>query len=626
MHGKVISPAPRGFVGCGGHRATRLVGDDPFPLSLEAAAPTAPPDPVDLDLAGTGDGTPAPAEPGTTGDPAGRRDDRTLWRRLRAPLGVSVVLQLVIAAGDRLPSVDGTAYFEAGRNLLSGNGFTREGGPELHFPPLTPVGLAGLEKITGSELSALRVWGFLTSALVVIFLVALAQRIWRDHRTTVAVAWLAGTMAGLTPLFTRQGGGSESVALGTLLAAVWLALVALDDGTGPRKRTLLLMGSGLAVGLAYLARPESLLPGGLIGFGLVIEALRRPGSLGVRIRRVVAWALPFGAVVVICLFPYLAYLHSHTGKWSATDKSQDASIQAWRAVAENNRLERDRVLYAVNSSGTGLGVPTRPLTTLAKEDPSGWLGIVWINIRTLLRVYVVPGFAFGPNWQAIPGFLLIPAFLEMWRSRRRRSTQILAAIGLSPVITCIVFFTQARYLVATTAVVTLFAARGLVVALDRWRPRPAKVLLVLTALLMATSTIGAIKPLLPGAITSDPLEQAAAGRWIDANTPPKARIMTRSFHVQAYAHRPVVAMPSSDYATMLRFARRMGVDYVVADEATISRRRPELYAALLQWRDPPGMRLIKTIRERGQDVRIFQLDPLPAPSDQPPIPLGYVSD
>ncbi|QXC60092.1 hypothetical protein KSP35_17255 [Aquihabitans sp. G128] len=590
-------------------------------MSLDAPAPTAPPDPVDTDQVEVGDGTSALAEPGPSSD-----GDRTLRRKLRAPLAVSLVLQLVIAAGDKLPSVDGTAYFEAGRNLLSGNGFTREGGPELHFPPLTPVGLAGLEKVTGSELAALRIWGFLTSALVVLFLVLLAQRIWRDHRTTVAVAWIGGTVSGLTPLFTRQGGGSEPIALATLLAAVWCALVALDDETSERKRTLLLMASGLSVGLAYLARPESLLPGFFIGLGLVIEALRRPGSLGVRVKRMLAWALPFGLVVLICLFPYLAYLHSHTGKWSATDKSQDASIQAWRAVAENNRLERDRVLYAINSSGTGLGVPTRPLTALAKEDPSGWLGIVGVNIQTLFRVYVVPGFAAGPNWHAIPAFLLIPAFMAMWRDRKRRSAQILTALAISPVITCIVFFTQARYLVVTTAVLALYAGRGLVQYVLPWKPRARHIALGLTVVLMATSTIGEIKPLLPGITTNDPTEQAAAGRWIDAHTPPKSRIMTRSFHVQYYAHRPVVAMPSSDFGTLLTFARRMGVDYVVADEATISRRRPELYAALLQWRDPPGLRLVKIIERRGQQVRIFQLDPLPAPSDRPPIPLGYVSD
>ena len=35
--------------------------------------------------------------------------------------------------------------------------------------------------------------------------------------------------------------------------------------------------------------------------------------------------------------------------------------------------------------------------------------------------------------------------------------------------------------------------------------------------------------------------------------------MTRSFHVQGYSDRDVVAMPSADYRSMLEFARRMGV-------------------------------------------------------------------
>lgn len=594
-------------------------------MSLEAAPATAPPDLVDRDQAGPGDGSENPAEPGDVADPVGPAPN--LRQRLRLPLAVSLVIQVVIAAGDRLPSVDGTAYFEAGRNLLNGKGFTRGGAPELHFPPLTPLGLAGLEKVTGSELTALRLWNFGSAALVVVLLVLLAHLLWRDDATTVASAWLGGTVAGLTPLFTRQGGGSESIGLAMLLAGVLFAVLAVRSERSEGRRLLALAAAGLAIGLAYLARPESLLPGGLIGLALVIEALRRPGTPAQRGRRTVVWASGFGVALLILVFPYLAYLHGHTGKWSPTAKSQDASIQAWRAVAENNRLERDRVLYAVDSTGTGLGVPTKSLTALAKEDPSGWLGIARINIKTLFEVFVTPAFSFGPSWRLIPGFLLIPALVEIWRSRRRRSTQLLVAMGLAPVLTCVAFFTLPRYLVMTTAVLTLFAARGLVLLLRSWTPKAGRVLLIATVVFMATSTIAELKPLLPWSKPNDPIEQSAAGVWVRTNTPPRSRIMTRSFHVQAYSLRPVVAMPSSDYPTMLKFARRMGVDYVVADEATISRRRPELYAALLgDWKEPPGLKLVQTITERGEEVRIFQLDPLPSPSERPPIPLGYVSD
>lgn len=592
-----------------------------MPTDAAPASAPAPAGEVEPDLSDPGDGPALRPAPDRAADPR-----RGLVRRLRAPLGVSLVLQLVIAAGEKLPSVDGTAYFDAGRNLLDGKGFTRHGGPELHFPPLTPLALGLLERLTGSELAALRIWNFTAAALVVALLVLLARRLWRDDDTVVAATWLGGTVAGLTPLFSRQGGGSESISLAMLLAAALCAITALGRGQTLRRRFLGLAGAGSLVGLAYLARPESLLPGSLIGVGLVIEALRRSGRPVVRGRRMVTWALAFGLPLLVCLVPYMAYLHSHTGKWSPTAKSQDASIQAWRAVADNNRLERDRVLYAVNSSGTGLGVPTKSLTALAKADPRGWLGIVGVNLRTLFRYFFLPAFSFGPSWRLIPGFLLVPAGIEIWRSRRRRSAQLLVAMAAAPVATCIAFFTLPRYLVVTTAVLTLFAARGLVVVLRRWTPRAGRVLLVATVVFMATSTMAEIKPFLPWWPTNDPIEQAAAGRWIEAHTPRDARIMTRSFHVQAYAQRPVVAMPSSDYATMLKFARRMGVQYVVADEATISRRRPELYAALLTWEEPPGLKLVKTIEQRDQEVRIFRLDPLPPPSDRDPIFLGYVSD
>lgn len=621
----MTSPPDRRFVGC--VPSPGLVPGwrpAPFPLSIHAAPATAPPDPDVIDPVDPGDGSDSPAPPGGSVD---RRTRRSLASRLRAPLAVSLVVQLVIAAGDRLPSVDGTAYFESGRNLLAGNGYTRQGAPELHFPPLTPLSLAVLEKITGSELAALRIWNFTASVLVIGLLIALAHRLWRHDSTTVAVAWIGGTVAGLTPLFTRQGGGSESISLALLLAGAYLAILALGQERTEGRRLLLIAGAGAAVALAYLARPESLLPGGMIGIGIAIEAVRRPGTPYERARRLVTWSASFGLVLLALLFPYLSFLHGHTGSWGPTAKSQDASIQAWRAVAENNRLERDRVLYAVDATGTGLGVPTTSLTTLAREDPAGWLGIVWINIKTLFKFYVIPTFSFGPSWRLIPGFLLVPAAWELWRSRRRPSIQLLAVMGLAPVATCIAFFTLPRYLVVTTAVIVLLASRGLVVALERWRPRTRHIAVAVTVVFMATSTLAELKPMLPWGTTTDPIEQAAAGRWIEANTPPRSRIMTRSFHVQAYADRPVVAMPSSDYPTMLTFARRMGVDYVVADEATISRRRPELFAALLgDWKQPPGLELVKTITARGEEVRIFRLDPLPSPSDRPPIPLGYVSD
>jgi hypothetical protein len=78
---------------------------------------------------------------------------------------------------------------------------------------------------------------------------------------------------------------------------------------------------------------------------------------------------------------------------------------------------------------------------------------------------------------------------------------------------------------------------------------------------------------------------------------------------------------------MLEFARRMGVSYIVADENTIRRRRPEVYDILMRETGAPaGLKLVHQFTERGTRVKIYKLDPPAPPTLQPPLPLGYVSD
>ena len=52
------------------------------------------------------------------------RPARSLRRRLRAPLLTSLVVQIVLVLGDRMPSVDAMSYFETGRNWVDGKGYT----------------------------------------------------------------------------------------------------------------------------------------------------------------------------------------------------------------------------------------------------------------------------------------------------------------------------------------------------------------------------------------------------------------------------------------------------------------------------------------------------------------------
>ena len=101
--------------------------------------------------------------------------------------------------------------------------------------------------------------------------------------------------------------------------------------------------------------------------------------------------------------------------------------------------------------------------------------------------------------------------------------------------------------------------------------------------------------------------------------------MTRSYHVQAYSHRTVVALPWGNLEQVLAFAREHGVRYLVAESAVIRARRFQLVKPLLGKDVPPGLTMVKEFTVGGK-VRIFRLDPAPKKSTLPPIPLGYAGD
>jgi len=94
---------------------------------------------------------------------------RRLWWWL-PPIAVTVAVQLWLAAKDTVASIDGMAYLEAGEHLFAGDGFVRQGRPETHFPPVGPVALGLLEKVTGSELAAVRIFDVASIVTVVALL------------------------------------------------------------------------------------------------------------------------------------------------------------------------------------------------------------------------------------------------------------------------------------------------------------------------------------------------------------------------------------------------------------------------------------------------------------------------
>ena len=610
------------------------------PTTWTSAAPTAPGTTASTAGAGAAAGGPTtstastatatepPDEDDEAGQPKPLRDVAgRYWTLLAIPLGLGLALRLGLAVTDHVISNDSSAYLESGRNLVDGRGFVRDGGfPELHFPPIAPFFLGGAWKLSGSPLFAVSFVTMAFSFLALLPLAGLARRIGGD-RAGLAACWVGALAPGLARVPANAGGGSEVIYLTFLLTCLWLVST-LPSRSG-RGVWLTSAAAGLSAGALYLTRPEGLLLVLVIvavtalTSGVVGDLRRREVTVKGLVARLGPPTVMF-VVFVACMAPYLVYLHHHTGKWEVTAKSQDANLEAWRAVAEGDRRGRDAVLYELDESGLRFVERSESLTALARNDPAGYLGIVGVNGAELRKTWIDPQWT---PWNPVPRWSLLPLPLTLlglwaaWKGRRDRRVVLLAAVVGLATATALGFFVLPRYLIPAVGVLCALAGLGLVRLRPSWR-RWA----FYGALVLLVVPIAADIPRDGGMFrTREPVEHQIAGEWLADNAPAGSRIMTRSLVTEFYSARKAVAMPYGSVRETVRFAYHHGVDYLVADEYSLNRMRPQL-APLFEDGPWPGLRLEHEFTHRGRLTRIFALDPPPPVKTPDPPGLGFVGD
>jgi 4-amino-4-deoxy-L-arabinose transferase-like glycosyltransferase len=548
----------------------------------------------------------APAGPPPAA-PRGRRRLPRLtygWSVAGAVL-VGLALRAAIGLTDDAPTTDEVAYIASGTSLAEGGGFVRGGHPELHFPPLVPWLLGTAGRVLGDPHTAAVVLTCLAGAAVVVPAAVLGRRLAGDVGGIVA-AWTAAVAPGLATLPATRGAGSEAEYTLLVVAAV---AAAVAGATAPLRRMLACLGgAGLLVGLAYLTRPEGLAAALPLGAVAMVAGWRAGRVLGAAQAALVFWV-----PLVLCVVPYMGYLHAHTGEWQLTAKSQDVSIEAWHAVARSDREARDRVLYALDETGLRFDDERAPLTTLARRDPAGYGRILATNVSMLGKDL--------SGWWLLPLPLWGMAAWAAFRRRKDRRIAVVGAVAALPVLTALAFFVQPRYLVVTAALATMLVGVGVADLAPRWR-RP--VVAGVLGLALAASLVSFVGPA-GWWHPTDHTDQQAAGEWIAERTAPEDRLMTRSFVVEHFAERTAVAVPYTDLDGIVAFARHYGVRYLAVDETSARRVRPQLMPLLGD--DPvPGLRLVHEASAEGRTTRVFALVPTPPRSTEEAPALGFMGD
>lgn len=519
-------------------------------------------------------------------------------RQLLAVVLGSALFRLALLTLPRLIRWDEPIYLWLGRSFWTGLGFTSPAGhPELHHAPLYPLLSGALFALTGRAELASDVWYVLLGPLLALPVYFLARRLSVEgpgQGGALFAAGLVGVFPGLTSAVLYWGTMSEPLFLLLIYTAVAAAAWALD-----RDRAAAYALPGLALGLAYLARPEGFVwIASLAAFWLLAWALR--GTLR-RSRNLLHLGVFVGAFALAAA-PYVLFLHRHSGKWMLTGKVS-ITWEIGEAVEKGDDVLYDRVTSTLDpatgdtrwaSSGQG----GRGLLTRLREEPAVVLGRLGRNGLHIARSSLTsPIFSLA---------LLLPVLWAVsalpWTRQRIEGYALLAAAAL-PVAAFLTFHVQQRFFAPA------FPALLIAAATAGWELARRKGLLfrILLAFLLLGYLGWGHRQVIERGLAGSEFAHEASGRWLGRNTASNARILSRDLAISVYAGRGYVTSPRAPWPELLAYARQHGATHLVVDDHEIRTLRP--YLGFLVDAPPPEVQLLASSRDRHGTTWIFALRP-----------------
>ena len=366
--------------------------------------------------------------------------------------------------------------------------------------------------------------------------VALMLVVYALARRTLEPAWasLAVWLVALHPLLAVYGGVVMTES--TVLALSYGALLWME-----RER---FFAGGVTMGFAYLVRPEA----------LVLAPL---GALCARgpMRKF----LLVLAGVAIVMAPYVGYLRWERGSWMISPKT----VLVRPTLGKNQSAE-----WRVGPGGAPppeerIGFVQRlrwAAPSVAQNYGPGLLE----HLGLLLRSWPWPLMLLSAlGWAAWRRALLAPLLMELGLP--------LLAVPFDP-----------RFSLLAVPALAVFAARGATWLTQLLAARP-RVRMAAAAAALALSGLGIFWMWQgPDGRTArnfddGPMnEMRLAGEWLAAQGPPGARVMDRKAYVPFFAGMEHVQLPDDDYDTIIEFAQREGVKYLVLEEYVVRALRKQM--------------------------------------------------
>ncbi|MEJ2721014.1 MAG: glycosyltransferase family 39 protein [bacterium] len=247
-----------------------------------------------------------------SGTANGHVEGREPTLRLSAGIGLVLIVAVALAARlilvgyvvglDRVPTGDEIDYHAIASNLADGAGYRlADGQITARRPPLYPLVLSLVYRVTGGAPAAARIFQALLGALIVWLVFLVSKRL-----LTPRAAWVAAGLAALNPFLIFVSGY-----LLTENLYIVLLLLILLIAPQPTWRWRMSAPMGVLLGLCMLARPTA--------FGIAVWIVAFDVLLGGgRVREKILRSVVVFAVAGLVVLPWAARNHAVFGKWLFT--------------------------------------------------------------------------------------------------------------------------------------------------------------------------------------------------------------------------------------------------------------------------------------------------------------------
>jgi 4-amino-4-deoxy-L-arabinose transferase-like glycosyltransferase len=534
-------------------------------------------------------------DPNPHGDYHGRH--HRVWVLLSLIVVAGFAVRLVALAYLRTGAIEseGAEYARIAENLRNGVGYVglATPGPQINFPPLFPLLIAGTSFVTHNYEWAGRLVSLILGALLPLPVFGITSRLFNRR-----VGFIAAILALLHPLLIHLSFTvfSEGPYATMLLSAVYVVVRVLNQ---PSTKLWLMVGG--AFGLTYLLRAEA---SGVFAIAVLFALTATQGGAAVKYKRAFAAILVFFALAL----PEVIFIYESTGKVRLEEKSEISFYTSRRILAaqmtpgadyesadggheipssapnaeSGERWEEKWAWYGVDSHLQGTGAAMRSFgdsvrgIRITRKDIFFLEKSVGRNISVLLQ-------RLSSDWLGapfLPALALLGALRRPWRRPQASSRLFVLLVAAVPIVAnpFALMPSDPRYSFIFVPLFCIWAASGLF-ELGQWmrassaaagwklaaRPLVSKFivpgLIGLVVIVTSAKGVRALDDLRESAVSSRVDKEL--GLWIGHQQNDPIRIMDLQIPLAYHAGAQFSHFPYCTGESALRYLDEAQVDYIV---------------------------------------------------------------